>query len=61
MKNYVTPKSYTMDIVAGSGPSFKQVANSFSRGFAKGVSAGIRGNVERPISLKPIEIIERGK
>ena len=55
MKKYVSPRSYS--IVNVNNSNFKQVANSFSRGFAKGVSAGMKGNFENPVSLKPIQRI----
>lgn len=55
MKKYVSPKSYS--IVNANNSNFKQVANAFSRGFSKGVSAGMGGNSEKPVSLKPIQSI----
>lgn len=55
MKKYVTPSLYTSDKLEVNNSSFKQVANSFSSGFAKGVASGMRGNTERPVALQPVE------
>lgn len=57
MKKYKKPALFTKDKLIITSSSFKQVANAFVGGVARGVKAGMRGNPEKPLSLEPVVLM----